>query len=135
MKKYLEQVYATQKTGIITAPGDRREEDMKNIGRYAAQMFDKIIIKHNKDDRGRTKEELSTFLMNGIREINSNVEVSIISDEIESIQYAIDNAISGEFIFVCVEDVQNTLSYADQQLAKENAHPPLVPMSLNQMQL
>ncbi len=135
MKKYLEQVYATQKTGIITAPGDRREEDIKNIGRYAAQMFDKIIIKHNRDNRGRTKEELSTFLLDGIREINSNSEVSIISNEIESIQYAIDNAINGEFIFVCVEDVQKTLSYAEQQIEKENATVPLVPMTLNQMQL
>lgn len=134
MKKYLEHVHATRKTGIITAPGDRREEDMNNIGRYAAQMFDKIIIKHNKDNRGRTKEELSRFLLAGIREINSNIAVSIVSDEIESIQYAMDNAINGEFIFVCVEEVQNTLSYAQSQIDKENASVALVPITLKQMQ-
>ena len=134
MKKYLEQVNASQKTGIISATGDRREEDIKNIGRYAAQMFDKIIIKHDRDNRGRTKEELSAFILDGIREVNSNAEVCIISDEIESIKYAIEYAISGEFILVCVDDVQNTLSYAQQQIVKENASVPLVPMTLNQMQ-
>lgn len=120
MKKYLEQLNASQKTGIIAATGDRRVEDIKNIGRYAAQMFDKIIIRHDRDNRGRTKEELSAFLLEGIREVNDKINVRIISDEIESIQYAIDNAATGEFIFVCADDIQNTLAYMQEQINKEN---------------
>ncbi|HET8860312.1 cyanophycin synthetase [Marivirga sp.] len=120
MKKYLEHVKANQKTGIIAIPGDRRAEDMKNLGRYAAQMFDKIIIKHDKDTRGRSKEEISEFISSGIREINGYASVIIISDKIESIQYAIDNADEGEFITVFVDEVQNTLSYVQQQIDMEN---------------
>jgi cyanophycin synthetase len=134
MKKYLEQVNASQKTGIIAATGDRRLEDIKNIGRYAAQMFDKIIIRHDKENRGRTKEELSKFLTEGIREINNYTSVIIISDEIESIQYAIDNARTGEFIFVCADDVQGTLSHVQQQIDIENASVNLEPVTLNYMQ-
>ena len=119
MQKFMEQVDATKKTGIISATGDRRVEDIKNIGRYSAQMFDEIIIRHG-DNRGRTTEELSTMLSDGIREIDSNVKISIISNEIESVQYAIDHAQSGEFIFVCVDDIQNTLAYVQQQIDKEN---------------
>lgn len=134
MKKYLEQVTATKKTGIINATGDRRVEDIKNIGRYAAQMFDNIIIKHDKDNRGRTADELSQYLLDGIREIRSNTAVNIISDEITSIQNAIDNAITGEFIFVCADDIQNALSYVEQQIEKENAPVDLVPITLHKMQ-
>jgi cyanophycin synthetase len=126
MQKFMEQVDATKKTGIISATGDRRVEDIKNIGRYSAQMFDEIIIRHG-DNRGRTSEELSTILSDGIREIDSNIKVSIISNEIESVQYAIDNAQTGEFIFVCVDDIQNTLAYVQQQLEKENSVVNLVP--------
>ena len=119
MQKFMEQVEATKKTGIISATGDRRMEDIKNIGRFSAQMFDEIIIRHG-DNRGRTSEELSTMLSEGIREIDNNIKISIISNEIESVQYAIDNAQTGEFIFVCVDDIQNTIAYVQQQLEKEN---------------
>lgn len=119
MQKFMEQVDATKKTGIISATGDRRVEDIKNIGRYSAQMFDEIIIRHG-DNRGRTSEELSKMLSDGIREIDSNIKVSIISNEIESVQYAINHAQTGEFIFVCVDDIQNTLAYVQQQQEKEN---------------
>jgi cyanophycin synthetase len=128
MKKFMEQVSATKKTGIISATGDRRVEDIKNIGRYSAQMFDEIIIRHG-DNRGRTTEELSTMLSVGIREINSNIKVSIISNEIESIQHAIDHAQTGEFIFVCVDDIQNTLAYVQQQIEKEKAPVDLIPVT------
>ncbi|MBZ9728062.1 cyanophycin synthetase [Salegentibacter sp. JZCK2] len=135
IKKYLEQVNATQITGIITVPGDRRLEDIKNIGRYAAQMFDKIIIKHDRDQRGKAKEEISGFLTKGIREINDYTPVVIISDEIESIQYAIDNAGKGELIFVSVDDVQNTLAYVQQQMQTEKISIDFIPETLNKRQL
>lgn len=134
MKKYLEHVNATQKTGIIAATGDRRVEDIKNLGRYAAQMFDKIIIRHDKDNRGRTNEEQSRFLTDGIREINESTSVIIVSDETEAIQYAIDNAITGEFIFISADDIQNTLSYVQQQIAIENVSVDLLHLTSNQMQ-
>ncbi|PKL85850.1 MAG: cyanophycin synthetase [Ignavibacteriae bacterium HGW-Ignavibacteriae-1] len=133
MKKYLEQVNATQKTGIIAATGNRRVQDIKNIGRYAAQMFDTIIIRHDTDNRGRTKEELSKLLIDGIREINDYTSVIIISDEKEAIQYAVDNAISGELIFACADDIPNTLSYVKQQIEIENASLDSVQVTLNQI--
>jgi cyanophycin synthetase len=136
MKKYLNQVSATIKTGIIGATGDRRVEDIQNIGRLAAQMFDKIIIRHDQDNRGRTKAELSKFLLEGIREIDIDKDVKIISDEIKSIQYAIDNAKNGEFIFVFADDIQKILAYIEQQVNKENILINIVPsVPLKHMQL
>lgn len=135
MKRYLEQISATQKTGIIAIPGDRRVEDMKNLGRYAAQMFDKIIVKHDKDTRGRSKEEITDFITQGIMEINASASVVVISDEIEAIQHAIDNAKAGEFITVFVDEVQKTLSYVQQLMDLENELLELVPMNIKQMKL
>lgn len=133
MRKFMEQVDASKKTGIISATGDRRVEDIKNIGRYSAQMFDEIIIRHG-DNRGRTTAELTAMLSDGIREINSNIKVSIISNEIESIQHAIDHAQTGEYIFVCADDIRNTLAYVQQQIEKENTAIDLVPADFVQMQ-
>ncbi len=135
MKKYLDQVNATKKTGIIAAAGDRRAEDVRNLGRYAAQMFDEIIIRHDRDNRGRTKEELTQLLLDGIREVDSTITVSIISDEVESVQYAIDHAKTGEFIFLCADDIQTTLAYVEEQKVKDNEPVSLVPMVLKRMQV
>src|SRR5690606_15240378 len=109
------------KTGVVSATGDRRDEDVRSIGRYAGLMFDKIILKQDRDNRGRTKEQLTTLLMEGIREVNLNVEVTIVSDETEAIQYAIDSAKPGEFIFVCADDIPNILTYIQKQVDFENA--------------
>lgn len=116
LQKYINQVQASHKTGVVSATGDRRDEDVRSIGRYSAQMFDKIVLKHDRDNRGRTKEQLTTLLLEGIREIKPNLEVIIISDESEAIQYAIDSAKTNEFIFVCADDIPNTLVYVQQQL-------------------
>lgn len=129
IQKYLKHVSSTRITGIIAATGDRRIEDIKNLGRYAAQMFDEIIIRHDKENRGRTNEELSAYLIDGIREINKEINVIIISDEIESIQYAIDNAQKGEFIFVCAYDIPNSITFIENQLVKENEMNELIPVT------
>ncbi len=121
MKHYLDQVSATRKTGIISATGDRRDEDIRNLGRYAAQIFENIIIKHDRDSRGRTKDELSRLLVEGIREINQTIPVQVISNEIESIQQAMDQAIPGEFLFMCAGDIPSTLSYVKQQVNLEKS--------------
>ena len=121
LQKYMNQVQALQKTGVISATGDRRDEDVRSIGRYVGQMFTKIILKHDRDNRGRTKEQLTTLLMEGIRAVNPSVKITVVSDESQAIQFAIDSAVKDEFIFVCADDIQATLSYVQQQVEFENA--------------
>lgn len=135
MKDFLDRDTAVFKTGIIGATGDRRDEDIKNIGRYAAQMFDKIIIRHDRDNRGRTAEELSNLITEGIREVDVYIPVEIISNEADAIQYAIDHVIPGELILVCADDIQHSLNYVQLQMDLENASIEFVPETFNQMQL
>jgi cyanophycin synthetase len=111
MKKYAEEVIASRKTGIISAAGDRREQDLINQGSLAAGIFDNLIIKHNKNGRGRTGEDITELLLEGVRKVNRDLPVKIIVDEKEALQYAIDNVIKDEWIFVNTEEVQETLSF------------------------
>ena len=111
LKSFLYQTPASMKVGIIACPGDRRDQDIRNIGMHAAEMFDEIIIKHDKDGRGRTNEEITHLFKEGIEKIDPAIPVTIISDEIEAIQYAMDTAKDNSFIVVCAENVQKTLDY------------------------
>jgi cyanophycin synthetase len=41
--KFLEKIEAQPKIGIIAGVGDRRDEDIFNLGKQAAHMFDKTL--------------------------------------------------------------------------------------------
>ena len=58
----------THKVGIISGTGDRRDEDIREIGRISAKNFDEIIIRQDKNLRGRTAEEIINLLVEGINE-------------------------------------------------------------------
>lgn len=111
IKKYLSTLDRSKKIGIISATGDRRSKDIQELGTLSAQMFDEIIIKHNKDERGSTNEYLTDLLMEGIQEQNSNLKVKVISDEFHALDYAIEQAVPGSFIFYAVDDVFLALDY------------------------
>jgi len=114
LKKFVDHTTASSKIGIIAGVGDRRNEDIRNIGFYAGQIFDEIIIRHDKDGRGRTNEEFTNLLANGIMQSNPQAVINVISDECEALQYAINNAKEGAFIVVCSEHVKETLEFVQQ---------------------
>lgn len=110
LKKFMEKTPASVKVGILSATGDRRDEDILTIGKLSAQIFDEIIIKHDKDLRGRTKDEITRLLLEGIYS-ERKMPVQIISNEFDSIQYALDNAKPGSFNVVLADDVMKTIQY------------------------
>lgn len=114
MKSFITQQPATEKTGVIGVAGDRRDEDIISIGRSTAGMFDKIIIRQDKNLRDKSEEEISRLLMKGIREVSADVPVSFINDERKAIEEAIRTAPEGALIFVCADHVNETLEMIEQ---------------------
>lgn len=106
---FLSKVDASPKVGIIAGVGDRRDEDIVNLGRIAAGMFDEIIIRQDKNLRGRTEEELIELMTKGIHEINPEKKLTIFRKEREAIDYAIRNAPAGSFVTICSDVVPDAL--------------------------
>jgi cyanophycin synthetase len=120
LKNYLSKEQASIKTGIIGATGDRRDEDIELLGRYGAQMFNQLIIRHDKDSRGRSNIEITRLLMQGIRKINPHLPVTVISDEAEAIRYAVEHAQQDALIFVCSDEIMPSLALIRELQEKEN---------------
>ncbi|HLG04502.1 MAG TPA: cyanophycin synthetase, partial [Bacteroidia bacterium] len=133
LNEFMKTVQASEKIGIITAVGDRRDEDIRNIGRMAAEVFDSIIIRHDKDMRGRSPEEMTDLLMNGIHSVRSEMPVMIIPDELEAIAHAMNFAPKGAFITVFTENVREALAFVEEELSQEQpeAHAQRGAMSGN----
>jgi cyanophycin synthetase len=119
LKKYADKENASVKVGIITCPGDRSMEDVITIGGQAAEIFDEIIIRHDKDLRGRSPEVMTEWLMTGIKQVDPDKWVIVISDEKEAVQYAMDHARLGSWIFVNTEKVFDTLAFVQAAREKE----------------
>ncbi len=115
LKEFMQKTNATIKTGIIGCAGDRRDEDIITMGRYAAEIFDEIIIRHDKDGRGRTNDEITQLITEGIKSEKPEMEVTIISDEVEALSYAMEYAIKGSFIVVCSDEVQKSIEFVKAQ--------------------
>ena len=109
IQKYMTNVEASSKICIIGATGDRRDNDIHNLGKYAASIFDEIIIRHDKDGRGRSNEEMTQLIMEGIHSTNKNPRVEVISDEASAIEFAVTNAPQEAFIFVCADHVKHSI--------------------------
>jgi cyanophycin synthetase len=114
----IEQWEANHKIGIISVAGDRRDIDIINVGKAAAGIFNKIIIRIDEDKRGRADTEISGLLLKGIREVNPHMEVDIIPEELKAIQHAILNIPNGSLIVNLSEKVHDCILFA-QKLQKE----------------
>ena len=65
---FVNKMDGSPKVGIISGTGDRRDEDIRELGRLSAKYFDEIIIRCDKNLRGRTAEEIVNLLVEGINE-------------------------------------------------------------------
>lgn len=121
LQKFIENIDATVKVGIIAGVGDRREEDTNEIGSVAAEMFDEIIIRQDKNLRGKTEGELIGMLDAGIKMKDPNKKTTIIPNEKEAATFAIKNARKGSLIVICSDVVPDALDLV-QKLKEEEAN-------------
>ncbi|KAA3645895.1 MAG: cyanophycin synthetase [Bacteroidetes bacterium] len=109
LQKFVAELDATVKVGMIAGIGDRRIEDNNEMGSIAAEMFDEVIIRQDKRLRGKTEEELINMLNDGIKMKDPNKKTTIIPSEKEAITYAIKNAVKGSLIILCSDVIPDAL--------------------------
>lgn len=107
--RFLDKIDNKPKIGIIAGVGDRRDEDIIQLGLLSSQMFDEVIIRQDKNLRGRSEEEIINLMMKGIHAHDKNKNVNVITSESAAIDYAIKNAKKGSFIVICSDVVPDAL--------------------------
>ncbi|MDP3468043.1 MAG: cyanophycin synthetase [Daejeonella sp.] len=109
IKDFLSTLDIKQSTGIISGTGDRRDEDLREIGRISAQMFDDVIICQEKYLRGRNREEIISLLIEGLKEVKPEIDIQIIHKGKEAFEYAIEHIQDGSFITIIGDSVSNAV--------------------------
>lgn len=121
LQRFIENLDATKKVGIIAGVGDRREEDTHEIGAIAADMFDEIIIRQDKNLRGKTDVEIIKMLEDGIKMRNPAKKITVIPNEREAATFAIKNATQGSLVVICSDVIPDALELV-QKLKEEEAN-------------
>lgn len=103
-----------KRIGVVGGPGDRRDEDFVTLGRLSAEMFDEIIVKEDDDTRGRPRGDAADLICKGIKEVleagSSKVGYTVIIDETQAINTALDKATSGSLVVILPETVKRAIS-------------------------
>lgn len=119
LKNFIDKIDAFPKVGIIAGIGDRRPEDNEGIGRVASEMFDEIIIRQDKNLRGRTDKDIIDMLTTGIRQHDPDKSIKVITSEREAISQAIENAKQGSLIVICSDVVPDALTQVQKYKEEE----------------
>jgi cyanophycin synthetase len=117
---------ANLRMAVIATPGDRRDEDMRELGRVAAKYFDDLIIREDKNPRGRKRGETADFVMEGVREAQRTGHsragsAEIVLDEMEAARRALNRARPGDLVVLCVDYA--TEVWKELELRKHQAQP------------
>jgi cyanophycin synthetase len=130
-----------QRIGVMATAGDRREEDIVELGRIAAHHFDAIIIREDANPRGRRRGETASLIESGARigmsEGGPCSNVETILDEMEATRHALDLGHEGDVVVVCVDhanDVWKELQRRQHGAASpSDGVPTLDDMALDEM--
>ena len=93
--------------GVIATAGDRRDSDMHELGKVAAEHFDVVIVREDDKLRGRQPGEVAELVAGGVREAMAAgarcKQLEIVLDELDSTRHAMARSNPGDLVVLCVD--------------------------------
>jgi cyanophycin synthetase len=114
------------KVGVISGTGDRRDEDIRELGEISGKSFDEIIIRCDKNLRGRSADEIIALLQQGIRKSNPTVPTIVIPNEDEALEYIYANPKQGALYTIMCDVVAGALDKIKELKEREEKETKLV---------
>jgi cyanophycin synthetase len=120
---------ANLRVAVVATAGDRRDEDMRQLGRVAARYFDDVIIREDRNPRGRRRGETAALILEGVREaIASGARAGnaeIVVDEMDAARKALDRSRPGDLVVLCVDHA--TEVFRELESRRSLAAPTIFP--------
>jgi cyanophycin synthetase len=101
-------------TGIIGVPGDRDDSVVEQAGRIAARGFHRIIIKEDKDLRGREAGEVAKLLCEAVNDEWPGTECRIVLDEVEALRTELQEMQEGQIVVIFYDKLEPVLEALEE---------------------
>jgi cyanophycin synthetase len=90
-----------RRIAVVSAPGDRRDEDIAEIARQAATAFDHLILRRDDDPRGRDLDEVPHMMAKALRDAGVDAKrFEIVTEESAAIDAALAMAKPGDLVVI-----------------------------------
>jgi cyanophycin synthetase len=105
--------------GMVAAPGDRRDVDIREVAQIAASIFDVVVIKEDDDRRGRAHGEIAALMRAAALEAGLREDQLVtVLDEREATQVALRMAQPRELVVLCADNItrvwKDVINYPDK---------------------
>jgi cyanophycin synthetase len=91
---------------VLAAPGDRRDEDIREIGRLCAGRFDHYICRRDDRPRGRGPDEVPRMLQQALLDAGvPQSKIELIIDEQAAIDAALRAGRPGDVLLIFVDAI------------------------------
>ncbi len=111
-------VHKRRRIGVIGTAGDRRDEDIVELGRVGARHFDLCVVKEDARLRGRQPGEVATLLEQGVREGISDgaraKEVRSLPLEPDAVRWAMGQATAGDVVAICADQTDAVVAQLEE---------------------
>ncbi|MGI8545949.1 MAG: cyanophycin synthetase, partial [Gemmatimonadaceae bacterium] len=102
---------ATRRIGVLGAPGDRRDEDIRNLGRLSAGL-DYAILKEDHDQRGRTTGATVQLIREGLMQGGMPSDhIQIVLPELDALDHALAMMQPDDIAIVLADNVSAVLAH------------------------
>ena len=101
-----------RRIGVLSAPGDRRDEDILDLARNAAPAFDLILLREDDNLRGRKPGEVGAMLRAGLTDAGfpaERIAEGSYSEE-DVVKRALEAARPGDFLVIFGDQLDRTWS-------------------------
>ncbi|HXG83593.1 MAG TPA: cyanophycin synthetase [Pyrinomonadaceae bacterium] len=114
LRNFIGQMPFEHQTVVMNGTGDRRDDDLREMGRLCGAYFERIVIRRGHHLRGRDEAEMYRLLKEGIKDGGRASAVEIVPESREAILYAVENSKPGELIVLLGDDVANDIQIVNQ---------------------
>ncbi|MBC6606696.1 cyanophycin synthetase [Hymenobacter sp. BT188] len=112
--EFLNNTPATHKVGIVSGLGDRRDEDTLGFARIAGSIFDEVVLRQDRDLRGKTAEYLKEIMMRGLRLDKPDLPITYIENEVDAIRHVLTTARDGSVVTIFTENISATIKQIEE---------------------
>jgi cyanophycin synthetase len=100
---------AGKRTIVLSVPGDRRDEDIRDSVAACLPQFTHFVCKADLNRRGRGHDELPQLVRSYLLEFGvDDSNITVIADEEEAIDHALNTAEEGDLLVMTADDLTRT---------------------------
>ena len=108
---------ARRRSVVISAAGDRRDEDIRQQTQILGHAFDDVLLYQDACQRGRADGEVIALLREGLARAGKK-QVDAITGEFLAIDTALERLQPGDLCLILVDQIEEALAHIAKRVAE-----------------